>query len=175
MMRNKKGFTLAELLIVIAIIAVLTAVAVPVFSASQKKAKLAVDHAAIRDAYAIVQIANNLQEVEIDGTTYTFDQMAEDSFYAARGYTFLLSNDCSALYTPNFFGIHTGDDYYCLQASGVSDSSDPCPDCVQWDNWGVDPAQYFLPVSQLHTEGNNILVTFDKAQRKMVLGYLVYA
>lgn len=58
--KSQKGFTLAELLVVVAIIAVLVAVAIPVFSASQKKAKLAVDHAAIRDAYALVQIANNL-------------------------------------------------------------------------------------------------------------------
>ena len=39
---NKKGFTLAELLIVIAIIAILVAVAVPVFSSQLTKAKTAV-------------------------------------------------------------------------------------------------------------------------------------
>ena len=47
---NKKGFTLAELLIVVAIIAVLVAVAVPVFSANLVKAKQATDDANIRTA-----------------------------------------------------------------------------------------------------------------------------
>lgn len=35
--KNKKGFTLAELLIVVAIIAVLVAVAIPIFPASWRK------------------------------------------------------------------------------------------------------------------------------------------
>ena len=39
MKRNQKGFTLAELLIVVAIVGVLVAVAVPVFVAQETKAK----------------------------------------------------------------------------------------------------------------------------------------
>ena len=39
---NKKGFTLAELLIVVAIIAILVAIAIPVFTASKTKAQNAV-------------------------------------------------------------------------------------------------------------------------------------
>ncbi len=39
--RNRKGFTLAELLIVVAIIAVLTAIAAPIFATSLSKAKSA--------------------------------------------------------------------------------------------------------------------------------------
>ena len=49
---NKKGFTLAELLIVVAIIAVLVAIAIPVFSAQLEKSKEATDMANIRSAYA---------------------------------------------------------------------------------------------------------------------------
>ncbi len=49
---NKKGFTLAELLIVVAIIAVLVAIAIPVFSAQLEKSKQATDAANIRAAYA---------------------------------------------------------------------------------------------------------------------------
>lgn len=49
---NKKGFTLAELLIVVAIIAVLTAIAIPVFTGSLTKSKEAADMANVRAAYA---------------------------------------------------------------------------------------------------------------------------
>lgn len=46
--RLKKGFTLAELLIVVAIIAVLTAIAVPLFVTSIDKANKATDEANMR-------------------------------------------------------------------------------------------------------------------------------
>ena len=49
---NKKGFTLAELLIVVAIIAVLVAIAIPVFSTQLEKSRDAVCISNIRAAYA---------------------------------------------------------------------------------------------------------------------------
>ncbi|MBQ1749703.1 MAG: prepilin-type N-terminal cleavage/methylation domain-containing protein [Lachnospiraceae bacterium] len=54
---NKKGFTLAELLIVVAIIAVLVAIAIPIFTSQLEKAREATDAANIRAAYAEVQTA----------------------------------------------------------------------------------------------------------------------
>ena len=45
---NKKGFTLAELLIVVAIIAVLVAIAVPIFTSSLETAKARVKDANMR-------------------------------------------------------------------------------------------------------------------------------
>ena len=54
---NNKGFTLAELLIVVAIIAVLTAIAIPVFTNQLEKSREATDMANIRSAYAEVMTA----------------------------------------------------------------------------------------------------------------------
>ena len=51
---NKKGFTLAELLIVVAIIAVLVAIAIPVFTTQLEKSREATDLANLRSAYAAV-------------------------------------------------------------------------------------------------------------------------
>lgn len=51
-MNEKKGFTLAELLIVVAIIAVLVAIAIPVFTTQLEKSREATDVANIRSAYA---------------------------------------------------------------------------------------------------------------------------
>ncbi len=49
---SKKGFTLAELLIVIAIIAILIAIMVPVFGAQLNKARAAAELANVRAAYS---------------------------------------------------------------------------------------------------------------------------
>ena len=54
MKKNNKGFTLAELLIVVAIIAVLVAIAIPVFTAQLEKSREATDIANVRSAYAEV-------------------------------------------------------------------------------------------------------------------------
>ncbi len=48
--RSKKGFTLMEMLIVVAIIAILVAIAIPVFSAQLDNARKAVDDANMRSA-----------------------------------------------------------------------------------------------------------------------------
>lgn len=52
---NKKGFTLAELLIVVAIIAVLVAIAIPVFTSQLHNARVAADQANLRAYYAELQ------------------------------------------------------------------------------------------------------------------------
>ncbi len=56
-MNEKKGFTLAELLIVVAIIGVLTAIAIPVFSAQLEKSRESTDLSNARAAYAEVTAA----------------------------------------------------------------------------------------------------------------------
>ena len=55
MKREKNGFTLAELLIVVAIIAVLVAISIPIFTSQLEKAREAVDLSNVRSAYSIMQ------------------------------------------------------------------------------------------------------------------------
>lgn len=55
-MKRNRGFTLMEMLIVVAIIAVLAAIAIPVFNGSLHKAKVAADMANVRAYYAELQI-----------------------------------------------------------------------------------------------------------------------
>lgn len=57
MKKNNKGFTLAELLIVVAIIAVLVAIAIPIFTNQLENSREAVDASNIRAAYAEIAAA----------------------------------------------------------------------------------------------------------------------
>ena len=67
--QEKKGFTLAELLIVVAIIAVLVAIAIPVFTTQLEKAREATDLANVRSAYAEMMT----QYLSWDGTSAIAD------------------------------------------------------------------------------------------------------
>ena len=59
---NKKGFTLAELLVVVAIIGVLVAISIPIFTNQLEKSRDAVTMANIRAAYAEASIAYLTEE-----------------------------------------------------------------------------------------------------------------
>ncbi len=68
-MKNKKGFTLMEMLIVVAIIAILIAIAIPTFASSLNKARVATDEANIRAGYASVMADVLTNEGENSGET----------------------------------------------------------------------------------------------------------
>ena len=63
MKKNNKGFTLAELLIVVAVIAVLVAVAIPTFTNQLEKSRQAVDISNLREAYAAARLAEQAQMI----------------------------------------------------------------------------------------------------------------
>lgn len=74
---NKKGFTLIEMLVVIAIIAILVAIIIPVVAAATEKAREAADAANIRAAIAEVT-ANGLSTSQDQSKTVTLTQ--KDNF-----------------------------------------------------------------------------------------------
>lgn len=89
--RENQGFTMAELLIVVAIVAVLVAIAIPVFTSQLEKSREAVDLANTRSAYAVLQAAN------IEGTLPDGSTGAEAFCYVYTGSGFVANTTSSTL------------------------------------------------------------------------------
>ncbi len=96
---NKKGFTIMEMLIVVAIIAVLVAIAIPTFNGALEKSKEAADVANIRAGYAELQVAL-LTETNV---TLPADAAAFISTYVPDGLNYYKADatDNKFVYTPN--------------------------------------------------------------------------
>lgn len=75
-LRNKKGFTLIEMLVVVAIIAVLAAIAIPTVTSSTAKAKAAADAANLRSAMAEANIYMLSENLEVAEKTFTKDEVS---------------------------------------------------------------------------------------------------
>lgn len=61
---RKKGFTLAELLVVVAIVAILAAISIPIFTRQLEASREATDLAKVRSAYAEVMAAVMIEDTE---------------------------------------------------------------------------------------------------------------
>jgi len=76
MLRNRKGFTLLELIVVIVVAALLAAIAIPTFNGIRAKAE---EEAGKQEAAAFVKSVNGLAAftLEKDAMSYTDDALAE--------------------------------------------------------------------------------------------------
>ena len=113
--RGVKGFTLMEMLIVVAIIAVLVAIAIPIFTAQLNKAKVSADAANIRSGYAEVSATilsdgissgtyylasdGTVSATQTDGTFKTQGATGEDSPQNVAGQSLTWKADETVSYT----------------------------------------------------------------------------
>lgn len=169
---TKKGFTLAELLIVVAIIAVLVAISIPIFTSQLKKARLAVDHAAIRDAYALIQVANNTETVEIDGHTWTYSELREKIIDSGvqndpdkHGNTsFVLADDCNSLLEIK--GVIPPENAYRLKENGTDwENSTGCDICKT-----IGSNISTSGLSFVHFKDRAIYAFYSRTNNKIYLG-----
>lgn len=132
--RNRSGFTLMEMLIVIALIAVLIAIAIPVFASQLEKSREATDLANVRAAYAQVStealLGNSETTVTVDLTQKQADWQSLDPVniggivhYKKQGDT----DNWKGVATPNGTCVVSYDENYgiILTWSGKADPSDP--------------------------------------------------
>ena len=88
-MKNSKGFTLMEMLIVVAIIAILVAIMIPVMTSQLERARETADLANLRSAYAEASVSalssesgtGTSSEVTFTQTTAGFDYVTDVPAY----------------------------------------------------------------------------------------------
>ena len=110
MTRNrKKGFTLAELLIVVAIIAVLVAIAIPIFTKQLEKARRAVD----------MQTARNIESILVNAVNDGTIQFPSDNSNYNLGYGVwvMLCRDSSS--APAQYKLTPGGTMFCAGNPGI--------------------------------------------------------
>ncbi len=76
--RNSRGFTLAELLVTVAIIGVLVAISIPVFASQMEKSREATDLSNVRAAYAEVMAEAITENMEYQAKTVPLKQKQDD-------------------------------------------------------------------------------------------------
>ncbi len=120
MKKNNKGFTLAELLIVVAIIAVLVAIAIPIFTTQLEKSREATDIANIRSAYAGLMTEYLTNGQSAVGTTVTVNQRQNNWQQAGDSATIEIAAEISGYASPVTVSYKTTGDYsVAIDASGV--------------------------------------------------------
>lgn len=122
---EKDGFTIAELLIVVAIVAVLVAIAIPVFTSSLNKATAETDVANCRSYYAeqVVEYMN-------DTKSYTADDLVGASTVPISGKDIpLKGGTITVSYGTSGFKVT----YNCTNGADLSDQQ------VEWENTSMVP------------------------------------
>ena len=136
-MRKNKGFTLIEMLVVIAIIAVLVSIVIPVVGTATTKAEAAADAANLRSVLGYMNSVIMTQEMTLEDATGNYDapesKMHPDAalyvLYSHAGFI-----DVFFVEDGNYYGL----DYYSdLAENGSTEIESEAPATETGDAWYI--------------------------------------
>lgn len=125
MMQNRKGFTLIELLIVVVIIGILAAIAIPKFGSTREKAYISAMQSDLRNLQSAQEIyySNNDYQYVTSGTA-TADTPNDDlGFAASQGVTITITGHGSKGWQAS--AEHNGTDVECEVYVSVDSNDAP--------------------------------------------------
>ena len=173
MNNNKKGFTLAELLIVVAILAVLVAVSIPIFTSQLEKSRESVHLSNIRAAYSEV-MADAITDGQ-DHTSNTISLKQEiDDWQNTSGRDSLYSIAASVVGKPTAkgkawveFNAASSQTIICFQVPVPGDKA-----TEDAKNFAVGTDEYII-LSSLAAAERQALELYEKENTQRVVGYFV--
>lgn len=118
MKRNQKGFTLIEMLVVIAIIAILVAVIVPTVTSATRRASAATDAANLRTIMGVANTHLVEEEADVAATTAAMTPFDCKTFPGAQAYIYYVNPGFIVAYFDDDGDIYTIDSFATAAESG---------------------------------------------------------
>lgn len=153
---TEKGFTLAELLIVVAILAILVAVSIPIFTTKLADAKKATDEANLRACKALV--VNSIMTDDFPSESWNKIDIFGDVTYSS---CFDAKNGCL---------VKTYDGSGYGQGSNISGTTN-CPEAEgESDTWKTE---YIRLANDYKALNNSIIIVTVKPEEEVYLLYWI--
>ena len=114
----KKGFTLIEMLVVIAVIAILIAIIVPTVNNAVNKAKASADAANLRSILGVANVELVDSDVDVAVTTANMSTFRCATFPGAEAYIYYVDPGFMVAYFSHEGGVYTIDSFAEAASSG---------------------------------------------------------
>ena len=125
--QKRKGFTLIEMLVVIAIIAILVAIIVPTISNANVKAKAAADAANLRTILGEANIQLVESDVDVAAATANMTTFRCSTFPGADAYIYYVDPGFMVAYFSNNGSVYTVDSFAKAASTGNAPAAASLP------------------------------------------------